>query len=230
MKHVTRYTILAATLCLTAPSASFALDDYPYQGFAAQMAMIDLQHNLLNRSLGIDNLQDTSYSVDPQIRAKVERQLIAVIQKVDPVQAQNFANAIAQTDFFKLYDDAMARYDLSSGNLGDVMTAYWILQWGSANQNNDDPTVDQVESVRGQVDYALDLEAAGLTDSAARQELAETLVYQTILLSAGIEEAYAKKDTATIQLLSENSHKTMTDLGINMRQLVLTDEGFKPIR
>ena len=112
-------------------------------------------------------------------------------------------------------------YGLRADDFADVMAAYTVVLWMSANRETRLPQVSQVRGVRQQMRAAL----AGRSDDARqRQSLAETIMYQTCMLVAMREQAEQGKPEI-LDTLAAAIDKGSAQTGDQLRQMVLTDQG-----
>lgn len=248
MKHFSACSILAMSLAFASPAVVSA-QDYAFQGFAAAEAMNEM-HSAVRENMIVSPsgerrggssraastppstrqraapVGETAYRVDPAIRRKVESRIVQAVSRSDADAGRRLAEAFGRRDFVRLFDQAMGGFGLRSGDAVDALTAYWLASWGAANNYQRQPSRTQVQAVRNQVRSGFDLARAGLTTSHSRQEFAETLIYQTILLDTAMEQAQKSGNRANIRRLGDEAQRQMRLAGLNMRQLRLTDQGF----
>jgi hypothetical protein len=111
---------------------------------------------------------------------------------------------------------------LHSDDFADVMAAYLVVMWMSANERTALPPVSNVQAVRAQMRqlYATG-SAQPPADSRHRQLVAEALMYETCLAIGTRESGNAQ----AIRNLADTSQRKLARSGFDMRHLALTDAG-----
>jgi hypothetical protein len=95
-----------------------------------------------------------------------------------------------------------------------------------------EPSRERVAAVRRQMASAIAATSgmAAATD-AVKQEFAEMMFVQAAILSSGFQEAARKGDKAMMTALGNAMHRdALATLGIDLRQMTLTDAGLREKR
>ncbi|WP_428156191.1 hypothetical protein [Brevundimonas sp.] len=234
------FAIMAATAVVLA--GPVRAQDYAFQGFAASDAMNQMQAASRDAMVGSSGTEASSrsvrapaetasvtYRVDPSVRRGVEQRIVEAVSRRDPTGAQQLSAAFRQRDFVQLFDRGVSRFGLRSGNVVDATAAYWLAMWGAANDQREPYSRTQAQAVRAQVASGFDFSRAGLRTSAQRQEYAETLIYQAMLLDSAVDEAQRAGRTDDVRTLGDEAQRQMRAAGMDLRRLRLTDRGFVPI-
>jgi hypothetical protein len=87
-------------------------------------------------------------------------------------------------------------------------------------------TPAQARGARAHVARTVNFAGMGLNSAAARQRYADSLIYQGLLMDSALEQAQAKKDTAQQRILADAAQGQMKRMGMDMRRLTITDQGF----
>ncbi len=91
---------------------------------------------------------------------------------------------------FAAMDQALGKHGLSTSNLADAYTTWWMMAYNGAHGISGDPTTQQVLGVRRQATAALmAVPGIGSMDDAAKQEMADALLIQAFLVASLIHDA-----------------------------------------
>ena len=115
---------------------------------------------------------------------------------------------------------------LHPGDMADVVAGYWLLNWTIAN--GADSSREGAEAVRRQVRQMI-VASPGFDrlDEAERQRLSEALMLEFLAEHAAYADAVARGDRAAADRLAEAAvARFRAQLGVDLRALRLTDEGF----
>lgn len=244
-------TSLACLTLLIAASPAVA-QDYAWQGFAAADAMNTLHHNLLNRtneaaqerrdkaagrrpaprsatppsrptSLPANQL---TFRRDPAVTRTVHADLVRRVSSKDAVAGRALSEELVRRDPVTVATPIFRRFGLDTGNVVDATAIYFMGMWGVANNVQAQMSPAQARGARAHVARAVNFAGMGLDTPAARQRYADGLLYQAILIDGAIEQAQNRKDVAQQRVLSDTAHNQMAKLGLDMRKVTLTDQGF----
>jgi hypothetical protein len=239
---------LACLTLMIAASPALARQDHAWQGFAAADAMNTLHHNLLNRtneaaqerrdraagrrpaarpapptSLPANQL---TFRRDPAVTRSVQADLVQRVSKRDAVAGRALSQDLARQDPITVATPVFRRFGLDTGNVVDATAIYFMGMWGVANNVEAQMSPAQARGARAHVARTVNFAGMGLNTPAARQRYADSLVYQALLMDAAIERAQNQKDTAQQRALADAAHGHMVSLGLDMRKLAITDQGF----
>lgn len=199
---------------------------------AADLSMDWLQASEAARAENIAPA-DFSYRRDPAITAAVEADILDSARQQDPQGAQELAATFQSTDIVAEFDRGMRGYGLSGNDLADAFTAYWVVNWMVANEIPGDgsrnPSRNEIQAVRDQLALAMTRNpGVSSMDAAQRQELTESLIYNFMILDAAHTQASRPGNEAAFRELSDvwRLHGRRI-LGVDLRELELTEEGFR---
>ena len=146
--------------------------------------------------------------------------LVTLVKKSNPDAVPELERVLAENDIIEMFSKDMAPYGLDVGNVADAVTAFLVANWMIANQA-DNPSPSNVAAVRGNIAHAMGPSMEQL-DNRQRQFLAELLIYQT-MFAIGARTAATTPERS--QILADNTHQSMLSMGLDMRNLQLSDKG-----
>jgi len=173
---------------------------------------------------------DPAYDVDPAIRRGVQQQLIADVSRQHAAAGEELAQVFARHDLIAMMDQAVASMGLRSGNVIDAVTIYRLALWGAAKGLTVPQPQLSVAGLRAQTQASFDLAGAGLDNAQKRQQFAETLLYQAVLMDLASEQAHKSGDQAAIRALTQGARQALIASGIDPDHMDLTGQGFVPAR
>jgi hypothetical protein len=244
--------MLAATALAFCPgfAAPALAQDYPFQGFAAMDAMNTLHANVRDRMLDASDddatsrpgrsagrppsttssarVPDMGFHRDPAVTRQVQAELVQTVLRSEPEAGRDLAQTLANRDPITTVSPVFRRYGLDTANVVDAVAIYHLAMWGVANNQEAAMTPEQARGARAHVARVVDFDGMGLTTPAARQRFAETIIYQGLLMDAAIDQAQTSGDEAMQRILSDAAQRRMLDLGMDMRRVVITGDGFVP--
>jgi hypothetical protein len=118
-------------------------------------------------------------------------------------------------------------YGLSSTDVADAMTAYWVRSWMLIN-DQPSPTMAQIDATNRQI-RALLADDPTFTQSpdAQLQVMAEYLIYQQSITYGTYLAAVSAGDTDSKEQIQAAVNTGLSELGLDFTQLEITDEGFQ---
>jgi hypothetical protein len=148
-------------------------------------------------------------------------------QKVDPAAAAKMRALFASTDVISAMQEPLAKVGLRIDNVADTF-AIWAMQaWGAANNDWSDSSRAQAQAVKSQIARALASSSdLAVASDARKQELAESFLIQTVMISAAQEDA--KNNPAMMRQLGAAVRKGAKASGLDLDAMTLTDQGFVP--
>lgn len=228
LKTITRY-MTAGLFVTTATGAVLAQDMMqilPNDYFLSDI----LNQQRIEAAIGADNTPapveaaSTAYTASPQVSARVKTQFVDNLrQSVGNAGADQIADTLEGTDPVAAWEAIVGGDGLRKGDVADAFASYWILNWVMAN--GADSTGPQAQAVREQVRPII----AGQTDlgDAGRQEMAEVMMLNFLIQHAAYVNALTSGDTQMQKQLGDAAHQRFTkEMGVDLRALSLTDEGF----
>lgn len=167
-----------------------------------------------------DSSDDLYVGRDQGISAKARQMFLADVTRTN---GQDVANELDRQfgDVQSTFARAVSPYGLRADNFADVMTAYTVMMWLTANRQVQLPGPAQVGAVRSQLRATL---AGTLGDASQRQLIAESMMYQACVLIAARDKAEQGKP----QMMDAASAAMDGGAGVDanqLRQLALTDQG-----
>lgn len=169
-----------------------------------------------------------SFNASPAVRRRNYEQFVARSRAVDPAGAAGLAETL-RSDPVALMAPDLARYGLRADNLADAYTVYWIEAWEAAHGVTGENSRATVQAVKSQATNAMlaTPEVATATD-AQKQEFAEALLVQALLIGASREQA--KGDQKTLDQIVGAVRQGARASGLDLDAMVLTEEGFVPAK
>lgn len=167
-----------------------------------------------------------NFKAAPAVRKKVIDTFVGEIAAASPEAGAELRKGFASVDVFgEISKELKTGYGLSNTNLADVWAVYWSYAWLMTQGRTDDPTRAQMVGLRDQFrPLLLSLPAVtGLTD-AQKQEMAESLLLQTVLF--GILAEGWKDDPASLAEFGQGLREGTAQMGLDLGQVELTDKGF----
>ncbi len=181
----------------------------------------DSQHRLGPQASA--NPADFQIGSDPAVSSRVHNLVIGQL-------AKNKGRAVAEqadhlfgnvrTTFAKM----VRPYGLRDDNFADVMAAYMVVMWMSANQRTTLPPVGQVQAVRDQI---VSTWRSPREDAAQRQTKAEVAMYQICSAVVTREQAVTQNKPEMLATLAQEVRQSLSQQGIDMSRLTLTANGFQ---
>lgn len=167
-----------------------------------------------------------NFKVSPTVRQKVIQAFVQEMSGLSAEAGAEWKKVFTATDVFAAVEgEVKTRFGLSSTNVADVWAVYWSYAWLMTRGRTDDPTRAQVVGLRNQFrPLLLSLpEVAGLND-ARKQEMAESLLLQTVMFGA-LAEAW-KDDPGSRTEFGQGLQQGTASLGLDLGKVELTDQGF----
>ncbi|AGH51458.1 DUF6683 family protein [Sphingobium scionense] len=231
--------VLAAFLALPLFATPAAAQDW--NNLAASEAMNQVhatmrQHMIVNPAEEGENgargtppapaRMDATYRVDPNVRRTVQQKLVAAVTRQNEAAGEELSATFARHDLIAMGDRALSSFGLRSGDVIDAVTIYRLAMWGAAKGLTTPPPRSAITGARMQTASTFDLAAARLDTPARRQEFAETLLYQAILMDLASEQAQKSRDQVTIDALGRSARQALVASGLNPDRMQLTSRGF----
>ncbi len=172
------------------------------------------------------SLQALRFQPSTAVSNKVRNAFIAALQKANPQSAAEIESKLQQQDVIGDFARDMAPYGLRADDIADTLTAYWLTMWMIANQEQI-PPVEKVQAVQTQVRTVI-LQNDNVINAteAARQEIAEITIYETMIALGLLANANQTGDRAQLQQLADSAYQNMLQQGIDLREIELTSNGF----
>lgn len=153
---------------------------------------------------------------------------VARSRKSDPTGAAAIAELFASQDVMSAAEVELRKVGLTKSNMADAYTAWWTNAWLASQGRDDTLPRKQMLAVKRQAEAALlaTPQVAQLNDT-QKQAFAEDLLIQAMLIGASIE--VAKAQGVDVTPLKEAVVKGARAAGLDLRSMMLSDQGFIPI-
>ena len=247
MKRWKPISVAAPVLLCVASAGQAQMTWYPpvgiWPGSMLPDANVDSESATANRHkstrsiLGFDadsasrpaSAQNLIFRSSPTLRRQNLAAFARKARRVDPQGADAMQQLFASTDVLALADAEMSKMGLRSNNVADAFALWWGTAWLATKGRDDDLAPRQVRAISQQAARGMlnTREFAAATD-AQKQEMAEALVIQTMLISASLE--MAKGQPAMMPRFKAAVAKGAQEAGLTLSEMTLTDEGFRPVR
>lgn len=171
-------------------------------------------------------LTATTYRPSPEVSARVRQQFAEWLAKEADKQADHLiiSEVLAERDPVLDWAQIVEGYGLRPGDMADAMASYWILNWSMANRGESGRV--QAEAVRNQVRWMINPSYVRL-GGAARQEISELLILNFLIQHAAYTDAVKRGDQDAVTKLSDAAvDRFISEMGVDLRRLLLTDAGF----
>jgi len=164
---------------------------------------------------------------DPAISQRVKNQFRDQLVRANPGKQADIDRALAR-DWLAGYRDEIARPNgLDAANLADAVTAYLVAAWAIVHkQTQISPRA--IASVRDHVRSAMAASPqTARLDARARQDMAEQLIYQTVLIMANRTQIARTRDTVLADAASRQ-YRAAVKAGakVDLQGLRLLERGF----
>jgi len=169
----------------------------------------------------------TTYRPDPQVTRRVRKQFADWMSKqAGPEGGRQVAAAMERTDPVQSWAQLVSSDGLRPGDASDALAAYWVMNWIIANGG--DNNRPQTQAVRNQVRSIMATNPVyARLDEAQRQEFAEILILNFLIQHAAYSDAMKRGDQDVLRKLSDAAvARFRNEIGVDLRQIALTDNGF----
>lgn len=145
-------------------------------------------------------------------------------RKVDPAGTKNL-EAILGSDPVAAMGPELAKVGLTAANVADAYTVYWVEAWQAVHGVTSSSSRDTAKAVKRQASDML-LSTPGFTNAteSQKQEIAESLLVQALLVGAAKEQAQG--DRAQLAKVAAAVEQGARATGLDLRAMMLTENGF----
>ncbi len=171
---------------------------------------------------------DTSYRPSPSISARLQREFLSRIRWSAGIEVRDsLANAFAERSPGEIWQELVAPDGLTTDNVADALTAYWVLNWVAANgaysvEVDSRPVQRQLRQA-----FANDPNFLKLSDQ-QRQEMAEGYVFNFLIEHAALNTALEQRDTETLNALAVAAvARFRNQMKVDLLSLVPGPRGFE---
>ena len=217
-----------------------------WEGYAGQRAMTDMLFENTTGRIVAGNKGGTAtrparpsaattttaslpFRRDPAITRKVEQATVDKVKAGNPAAGEQMAKVMAEHDLLAAWGTALQQYHLELNNVADAMTANWLVVYLAANQIAGQPSPTQVAGLRRQLGRLCaqpNMQTLLATD-AKRQELADYLHLQALLINEAQSTSEKTHDAASSAALAQQARATgQQNMGFDPTTVRLTAQGF----
>lgn len=170
------------------------------------------------------SVADFRYTPSKSRRSANLKNFVSKTKAVDPKGADTLAKLIASQDIIEAMRPPLARYGLRIDNVADAYAVWLINSWQATRGTTDDPSPASAAAVRRQVMNAMASAAIVTTaDDASKQEMAEALLLQALLVESAVEQSQSEPDQ--LQAVGRAAAQGARGMGIDLAGMTLTDRG-----
>lgn len=180
-------------------------------------------------SASVPGAENSAYKFSESISVRLRRGFLDKVRWSAGIEARDqLAESFADRSHTEIWQDLVRRDGLTTGNVADALTAYWVLNWVTANgaygQKVDNAPVQR----QLRLALAQDDNFQRMNDQ-ARQRMAETYMLNFLVEHAALNDAVARKDIETLRTLAAASAtRFQQQLGVDLLALVPGPNGFEP--
>lgn len=172
---------------------------------------------------------DTSYRASPTVSSRIQAEFLDSVRWSLGVQTRDeLAAAFEERPPVEIWQELVASQGLEPNNVADALTAYWVLNWITANgayaaQVDNGPVQRQLR-----VAFANDPNFIHMGDT-EKQQLAEGYMLNFLLEHAVLNRAIAARNVDVLNRLALTSvSRFQRSMNVNLLALVPGPDGFGP--
>lgn len=173
-----------------------------------------------------------TFGSSPEVSARVIDDMVATLSGalVQGVSEKEFRQALESGQLQRRFAKLLKDVDYSDRNLADVMAAQLVINWQIGTQTPFYGDAASFRPVRDKMRQALHSQAwIGQLSDQQKQQLGETIALGTMLILERYEHAISSKNRQQKQYASQDAvDYVKTSLGVDLRTLTLTANGFVP--
>ena len=168
-----------------------------------------------------------SYTADPQRSERTRAAMIEVMGGSDRALRAELEKAFAYNAVLKEFERVMSENGYSNHNIADNMTVLLQVSWETFSGST--ASKAQIRGIRQQVlGIFVGTPALRAMTNADRQDWAERIAYQVVLGTLARQEALRSGDPARLKQIRQSTAAMLqAQVGIDMSQLRLTEQGFR---
>lgn len=173
--------------------------------------------------------QALSYDPSPEVEQRTREKLLAsLLESTEDQDAEaQIRRTFAGDGVWRQFYRVLSQAGLSTTNLADVTTAFYIIAWEVVNAPEGAVDASALRAVHEDVVAALAAEPRleDLTD-AEKQEASSIMAYMATIAAASANQLRSDGDQAGLKTLQDEVHKAVLGQGLDLARLQLTDRGF----
>lgn len=171
------------------------------------------------------DISQLSYQISLDRRMENMRRFVTNVAKADPSAPTQDASQLAE--LLPKIDQMMRPMGLRADNVADAYAVWWIAAWEAVNKKMMGNDVAMHQAVKRQAAEALlATPLFGSSGDALKQEMAESLLIQTVMISAAYEGAAGNPTQQTVLATAVN--QGAQQMGLDLTKMNLTEKGFVP--
>lgn len=176
-------------------------------------------------------IREFDFKVSSDVRKKTTAAFIQQLKTSDPASAQIFGLLLSSQDIFALVQsEAFNKYGMRTNNMVDTFSLLIGVLHDGANGVVTEATIPQAKGLRNQMAKLLILTPDQIPSTdAGKQELSDLMLLNSVVLATSLEAAQSNAKLMK-QISDQISTMTKTQMGIDLKTMVLTDNGFEPRR
>lgn len=178
-----------------------------------------------------EQIFDTSYQISTVASARIQRLFLDSIRwSVGTEARDDIRAAFAERPPLEVWQELVAADGLKLGNVADALTAYWVLNWVTANARYN-LKIDN-GPIRRQMAAAMAADANFRSfNDLQKQDMAEGYILKFLVEHAALNDAMARKDVGALgQLALAAATRFRQQMGVDLLTLEPGPEGLVPRR
>ncbi|KHL25228.1 hypothetical protein PK98_00170 [Croceibacterium mercuriale] len=235
--------MIALGFAVFGTASQAAAQDMPmFHNFAPQMAMVELQNEVMQR--GLEDRESEGARTGPSARAASRAtsltfspsaarrranlaEFAAKTRGGNPESAALMEQLFASSDVIGQIGAAVAPYGYSVDNLGDAYAFWWMTAWEGARGSNRTFSRAEMRAVQAQARNALQATPElARTGDAGKQQLAEAMWIQAAMIDGMVD--LAKEQPQLMPQLQRAIRQGASASGLDLDAMRLTENGFVP--
>ena len=171
------------------------------------------------------NLAALQFQSSPAVSQSV---LDRIARQFGGRQPDSYRQALVREGMLAKFDALLTQYGYSSHDVADAFTAYLVLSWEVVNGGGSiGPNRAGIDAVRRNMRQALARNPRFVAmPDAQKQEMAETFGYLAMIAASTRNEFQRKGDQMSLARLQEGVNHTAQKMGVDLRTIKLTSQGF----
>jgi hypothetical protein len=194
------------------------LSEYPANGRAA--SSVPAASTKQPAAVKPLSAQSGSYRASAAVTTEVQNSFYTMVKAGSKETAEEIRTKLFTQDVERLFGKTVSPFGLKSNDVVDSTTAFWVSMWVVANQAPN-PSTKQIAAARKQVQQAISASGKLAASDADKQRLSQMMMYETILALVAFNT-----DSIDKTKLASATHKNMKRRGMDLRAMLLTDNGF----
>lgn len=165
------------------------------------------------------------YTPSRQRRTANLAQFVAKSRQSDPKGAEDLARLFASTDVIEAMRAPLSQVGLRIDDVADAYAVWWVNAWLASRGTDLDPSPRMATAVRNQAARAIASTGAlrGASD-AAKQETAEALLVQAMLIEAAVQQSKGNPELG--HRLATAVSQGARGMNLDLAGMTLTEDGF----